>query len=204
MADFFKLGPDYYKLGKTERLLYLSGVPMPFLSKKIDPKKFVFRTISTERDGKPLIINAQSQAEYYQKLSTASKKFGFAAIYTVGSSPTSQPSYDLAAQLSIQYYNNTMGKDYFPKIKWVDLGNPDFSYLKDLEEFYNMIVIHGLSDDSDPKRLELAKDFLRRSGSSTVFILATTTNILEFSERRLAVTPHIVLQLGKTIHRTAI
>jgi hypothetical protein len=200
-----KLGPDYYKLNRTGRILYLSGVPLSYLRNPVDPSGFSFQNVSlTRKDKSLLFLESKRQADFFKVFQGSIKNVGASSFYGVGSFPTEQASYEFGAYISNLFFETSFTKTFVPSIKWVDLGSPDWSYLKDLDVEYHLVVLHGMADTSDPKRFEIAKDFLRRADSSTVLLLATTENIITFCEQRLSKTPDGVWQLNRKTHRVAV
>jgi hypothetical protein len=142
-----------------------------------------------------LFITAEEQKACVQELHKNLGSLGDSAVYGIGSAPTENGSYHFAVDLCRKYADLVFQHRGVPKIKWLDMGMPDWSFLKTTED-NEIIVIHGLSDNSEPKRFELAKDFARHSSDCTILILATTSNILDIVIRRLGLAPSAVWQLS--------
>jgi len=192
-------GREFYGLPKSDRLLALSGVPVTYLKKAISPNQLHFVMTSAQATKGTFIIKPESQQKALADVLENIDALGGSGLYMVGAYPTEQPSYELATLISREFSNYWYVQGEMPLVKWVDLGRPDWEYLKSSEQ-YNLVVIHGLSDQTETKKLEIAKDFIHRTESSTTIVLSTTSNILKFSIEKLASSPDIVWQLTKTAH----
>lgn len=196
----------YYGLPKELRYLALCGVPINYLYKQIQIHQFNFAPTSVclNKFAETTVIPADYQYNFLIEVFKNLQYFGEPSTYAVGSFPTDQASYQLATLITVTYYEFIRKEKIFPKIKWLDLGNPDYEFLRS-DEAVSLMVIHGLSENSsDPKKLEMAKDFLRRGVNATRILLATTQNILTYTIMSLEVEPDAVFQLMKTTNRIVI
>jgi hypothetical protein len=195
--------PDYYKLSSHDRLLYLSGVPLALLKRKIVLEKLIFQPSHYDlKDGgqtKYLVVSPNSQVQFAQALLANPLSLGNGGSYFIGSNPTDQSALDLALALTRAYHSAKFADFGVPKIRWLDLGAPDWDFLKNSEqaEELQLIVLCGISQDSDIRRLEIARDFFRASSSATRIMLVLCKNILEFVYGRLGQQADGVFQLGR-------
>jgi len=192
----------YYSLGKVDRILALSGVPTVYLTKPIEPN-FSFQTVSSSDVQRPLIVHAQTQHLFFHQLCEQVLSLGSNGLYLFGSYPTEQPVYEIATFMTKKYFSMELTQKQFPSIKWINLGRPDWSFLKSDEET-DFAVIHNLTENSDQRRLDMARDFIHRCSQSTTLVLTASSNILDFSFRKLNVSPYGFFQLNKTMHRTVV
>jgi hypothetical protein len=196
-----KFPQDYYKLKTPDRLLYLTGAPLTYIKKNVDPAKFSFVPVSSRQEKTPLVISPQSQSSLFQALHTDIAKVGGAALYGVGSAPTDAPAYEFLTYYCRLFLQHRYESKMIPKVKWVNLGTPDWDFLKSSEE-KDIVVIHNITDESENKRWDLARDFISRNEGCTVFVLVNTPDILGSVQNKLRMTPDGVFQLGKTVHKT--
>lgn len=195
----------YFSLPKSDRLLALFGVPIHYLKKAItvDQLNFLPSTISYSTTN-TTVIQSEYQYHFLKELLDNIEYIGEPSIYAIGSYPTDQASYQLAAIITKTYYEYISEHKIYPKIKWVDLGSPDWEFLKS-DESCALLVVHGISEmSSDNRKLELAKDFLRKGSCATKIVLAVTSNILQFAITKLELSPDGVFQLTKTTNRVVV
>jgi hypothetical protein len=198
-----KSDSDYYRLDKTDRLLALSGIPIRVLSKfskSRDFQGFGFASVSHRLGDQVLIISGERQVSYCMELQKDIKVLGAGGSIAVGSSPTDGPGYNFATKLCRDYYAVLDSNRELPHIRWIDLGSPDWEYLRE-DQANDVVVIHGVTEESDNRRLETARDFLRHNDTATKIVLATTSNILEFTSVKFKMVPDAVFQLVKTASR---
>jgi len=193
-------GRKFYGLPKSDRLLALSGAPITYLKKKITPAQLHFVTTSVQAAKGTFIINPKSQSAALSDVLENIDALGGPGLYVVGSYPTEQAGYELATLVSREFFNFQFSQGDMGLVKWIDLGHPDWDFLKSTEEC-DLAVIHGLSEQTELKKLEIAKDFIRRTESATTIIIATTPNIMKFVVEKLGNNPDIVWQLAKTSHQ---
>lgn len=196
---------SYYCLEKPLRLLALCGVPVSYLHKPVQIHQLNFApTIMQHTKDNATAIAADYQYNFLIEFFKNIKYMGDSSLYAIGSHPTDQSSYQLATLITTTYYEYIRKEKVYPKIKWVDLGCPDYEFLRS-DEDVSLLVIHGLSEmSSEPRKLEIAKDFLRRGSNSTCIILAVTSNILNYVITKLEVSPDAVFQLLKTTNRIVV
>lgn len=195
---------DYYRLQTSDRLLALAGVPLAYLKREISLEKMNFahvNWVSKDPAVPGVSINIPTQIEFLKRVLDNADTLGVPAVYAVGSFPTEQPSYELTVLICREYIAKALSATFIPEIKWINVGEPDWNYHSG--DCANITVIHGLSRDSDHKKLEIAKDFIRRSSASTIIVAITTPNALEYAYNHLGTELDIVWQLGRTIHRKA-
>ena len=193
----------YYSLSKNNRMLYLSGVPISYLKKSMSPKQFSFAITSMRGNGDSVVtIDPNQQKNYFLDLLGSIEHIGSDVLYAIGSFPTDQAAYQMAAMISKDFYEYQVSEAP-PKVKWIDLGRPDWEFLNS-DEDCQLLVIHGLSHTSDKKRLERAKDFLHRCENATRIILANVQNVLHFAVHDMGVSPAAVWQLTKVTHKNIV
>lgn len=190
---------EFYGLSKADKILYLSGVPIRCLKNPVEAQALSFAGTSLSRGKKTLNITPARQAEVFQELLSNIDSVGYSSLYAIGSYPTEQASNDMAALVTRSFFQEKFNKGTVPEIKWIDLGRPDWEFLKSGESC-DLAVIHGISDTSELKRLDLARDFCRRCESATTLVLACVENILKFTVNNLKLSPDVVFQLAKTTH----
>lgn len=195
-----KADSDYYRLNSTDRLLALSGVPIRVLKKKIQPKNFSFCQVSCKVNDHVQILPADRQHSYFMQTVQNIEEFGSGGVVAVGSAPTENPCYEFATFLCREYYVAIEARRQLPHIRWIDLGSANWDYLKE-ESTNDIVVISGISDNSENRRIEQARDFLSHQDSATKILLAATTNILEFCNSKIHRTPDAAFQLIKTAAR---
>lgn len=198
-----KKNPDFYKLNKSDRILALSGVPVPLLSSPIELKKFSFENVSYKISNRFVSITSKAQREFLLGLLENIHNLGTNGLYVIGSHPTDRSSLNLATLLSREYYNTKLEGRVIPKVKWIDVGTPDWSY-KTEESDSDLLTVFGLSKVSDTRKLEIAKDFLRHGSNSTRVVQLVAPNVLEFAIEKLEVNPDAVFQIGRTVTRTIV
>lgn len=178
----------------VSKWLRLSGVPYRYL-KRTTPKLTYVAVECFVGANNRIFISQEEQKKVIDTLYEKIAYIGESALYGVGSNPTETASYQLVVDLCWRYSALCFEERSLARIKWIDLAAPDWNYLKSNEE-WDIVVIHGLSDGSEPKRLEQAKDFIRKSYDCTIFILSTTSNIADFVIRKLGLQPSAVCQLS--------
>jgi hypothetical protein len=196
---------SYHTLSRQDKLLALSGVPINFLKKPIEIEQFNFMSSTMAYSpSSVVVIQADYQAKFIRELIDNISCVGESSTYAIGSYPTDQASYQLATLLTKAYFEHISATGIYPKIKWIDLGCPDWDFLKSSEECA-LLVVHGISENtSDNRKIELAKDFLRKGIHTTRVILAVTPNILTYAITKLEVSPDGVFQLNKTTNRVCV
>ena len=193
---------SYYTLSRQDKLLALSGVPVNFLKKPVALEQLNFMPSSIAYSpSNVVVIQSEYQSTFIKDLLANISCVGESSTYVIGSYPTDQASYQLATLITKAYFDHIQTNGVYPKIKWVDLGSPDWDFLKS-DNDCSLLVVHGISENtSDNRRLELAKDFLRKGVHTTRIILAVTPNILTYAITRLEISPDGVFQLSKTTNR---
>ena len=196
---------SYYCLSKQDRLLALFGVPTTYLKKLVEVDQFNFApTTIAYSTSNVVVVQAEYQKNFLKDLITNISFFGESSTFAIGSFPTDQACYQLATILTKLHYDYLSENKIYARIKWIDLGSPDWEYLKSSDEKCSLVVIHGLSEASDNRKIELAKDFYRKSLHATKLILTVTPNILNFIVNKIEVNPDGVFQLTKTTNRVIV
>lgn len=195
---------DFKKLSAGDRSLALSGLPLQYLKKEVSLDQFNFNVVTLKYQERIITVDPKIQSQFLRDVLSKVNTIGQSALYTIGSFPTEQAAYELATIICRSYNEYKLSEAQVPDIIWIDLGVPDWSFLKDHARNPDIVVVHGVYDSSENQRLELARDFVRRSNSSTVFLLANTSNILDFTVNRIGTMPDVCWQLGKTCHRKAV
>lgn len=190
---------EFYGLLKNDRLLFLSGVPLSYLKKPAIPSEFNFTITSMANKARTVTITAQRQRDVLLEMLENIVGLGESGLYGIGSYPTEAAGYGLGTLLTREYFNAAFNDQKIAEIKWIDLGRPDWDFLKSNEPC-DLCVIHGLSINSDDKRLTLARDFIHRTEFCTTIVIANTDNILKYVVEKVGASPDIVWQLSKTVH----
>ena len=194
----------FYGLDTNDRLLCISGVPLSHLKKSIDPSKFLFYHTSYQNQNNPqstILIQPDTQQQFFHHVLHKIEAFGNSGLYAIGSFPTKQAGEQLGTLITKRFNDHAMAQAQYPRIRWIDVGRPNFDFLKSSEEC-DLVAVFGLTDQSDNRKMELARDFIRRSEGSAVLLIATTPNILTFAIEKIKEQPKIVWQLGNIVNRT--
>lgn len=198
-------GPEYYRLNTNDRVLALSGVPINYLSRPYDLKSVRFSRVSYQHQAGPVVIvEAERQQNFLNELYSKVHALGQPGIYVLSALPTDEPAYVLATDLSRKYYEAKLRAALMPKLLWVDLGGPPWGLLKGEMEMPEVMVIHGLNQETENRRLDIAKDFMRAAAGSTVIVLVRSANGLEYGIEKLNANPDAVLQFGRSVHRKVV
>lgn len=201
---------SYKRLDSTNRILALSGVPLNLLTKKSDIDSLNYKTVTYKSkiagdNDPPIHITDAQQTQYLEQLIEHSALLGSALTMGIGGFPSDQPASDLAVMLCRMYYDVKKSKENaIPFVKWIDLAYPDWDFLNTFDKTTALVVVSGMADNSEAKRLERAKDFIRKAEGTTCIYISHTTNIIEFSFEKLGITPDSVFQLGRTVKGRAI
>lgn len=204
MADVREFA-GYKKLDKINRMLALSGVPLNLLSKKsnidnVNFKDVTYRPKHAGQNEPPIHISSPQQSQYLDSLVSQSHYLGSALTLGIGGYPSDQPATDLAVMLCRLYYDSSQSEtNMIPLIKWINLAYPDWDFLNNFETQTATIVITGIGEISDNKKLERAKDFIGRAEGCTCIFVVNTPNILEFSFEKLGITPESAFQIGRNV-----
>lgn len=177
----------------VNKWLRLSGVPYRHIKKS--SAKLVFSPVEFVSKTGRVIIGQEEQSSLYMAIMDRVSCLGESALYGIGSNPTETAAYQMAVSICRAFTEYCFSNRGVARITWIDLATPDWSFLKS-ENCDDVVVIHGLSDSSEPRRFELAKDFIRKSSDCTIFVLATTDNIIDMVIRRLGLQPTGVCQLS--------
>lgn len=196
---------SYNKLDQIDRILAISGVPLNLLTKKetkgsTNFKSVAYKSQHADATEPPIHVSIPQQAEYSELLSQKANLLGNSLTLGMGGFPSEQPATELAITFCRLYFeaNRTM-ENAIPLVKWIDLAYPDWDFLNTFESQTALIVINGVAEGSDPRRIERARDFIRKAEGSTCIYIAHTDNILRFSFEKLGVTPDSVFQLGRNV-----
>jgi len=191
----------YYSLTKEQRLLSLCGVPINYLKNPIQIHQLNFAPtgIQNPEKGQDILIPPNYQYTFLLDFFKNMEFIGESTLYAVGTYPTNQAGYQLASLITSTYFEYTQKENRaYPDCKWIDLGvHPDYSYLK-TSSSTSLLIIHGISEMSDTRRLELTKDFIRKGSGTTTILIANTSNILQYAINKLEVQPDAVFQLLQT------
>jgi len=192
----------YYNLPTEQKLLALCGVPLLYLKKPVQFHQLNFAVTSFNDPKNPEAQEIKIQPDYQRMFLLDffknMKHVGDSTLYAIGSYPTNQSAYQLATMITSTYFQYTKGEQkVYPNCKWIDLGYPEYAFLKSTVNT-PLLIIHGLSESSDTRRLELTKDFIRKGSNTTTIVLANTSNILQFIIGKLETQPDAVFQLLQT------
>lgn len=192
----------YYNLPTEQKLLALCGVPLSYLKKPVQFHQLNFAVTSfldqKNPEAKEIKIQPDYQRMFLLDFFKNMKHLGDPTLYAIGSYPTNQSAYQLATMITSTYFEYIKGeKRVYPNCKWIDLGCPEYAFLKTNADT-SLLILHGLSESSDTRRLELTKDFIRKGSNTTTIVLANTSNILQFIIGKLENQPDAVFQLLQT------
>lgn len=196
---------SYFALDREDKLLAISGVPINFLKKPVTVEQFNFApTTIAYSPTSVTVIQAEYQFNFLKELLQNISYIGEPSTYVIGSYPTDQASYQLATMITKTYFDHASSDGIYPKVKWIDLGSPEWDFLKS-DDACSLLVVHGLSEStSDNRKVEMAKDFLRKGTHTTRIVLAVTPNILNYAIMKLELSPDGVFQLNKTTNRVVV
>lgn len=187
----------WHRLPKEDRLLYFSGAPFDALHNKLVYEKLRFNGLSAKetsrKSAKPIVISPQEQLAFLSELLRDPENLSLGSgVYIIGSEPDELPAQTVVAELARRFQDFTFRKAQMPKVCWVDLGFPDWDLLRG-EANQGFVVLSGLS--TDPKRLALARDFLRKFSGALRIMTVCTNNSLDFCLNQLSLIPDAALQL---------
>lgn len=184
----------------NDRLLYLSGAPLSYLKTALPLDSLSITPLSYVSPTGQRMLDVNSQKQILQLLTEKLNLFGQPATYLAGATPVDKPCYDLAITLCRMYYTYCGSIKRVPEVKWFDIGNVDWAYLKS-DCAPQLVVFHGLTDQSEGKKIELARDLIRQYEDTTVFVLANTKNIADYAINKMGMSPSGVFQLSRSIDR---
>lgn len=190
---------SYYALSKNDRVLTVCGVPQSHLKKMVSPQQLGFETITLTNTVPAKTITPSDQYDVFQYFLSNLDCMGQPSIYGIGSYPTDQSAYQMAVILTKAYNEYCIDNNRFPLIKWIDMGRPDWSFLK-TDEDIDLLFIHNITANSEPKRFEATRDFLLRANKAMCFVVALYPNVFDLFNR-LGMAPDGIFQLAKIVHR---
>ncbi len=196
----------YFTLSKQDRYLHLCGVPLNWIKKPVSAGQLNFNITSyssVDSSNKKVntVITPAIQQQCLINLLSSIGTVGESVLYCIGSYPTDQPAFQMAAIISKTYARYIFKNNAIPKIKWIDLGRPDWDFLKSDEEV-SLLIVHGITQQTtDVRRLEIAKDFLNRCEHATRILLTTSNNVLTYLIYTMGLRPDAVWQLGNSVNR---
>lgn len=187
----------WHKLPKEDRLLYFSGAPFDALHTKLAFDRLRFNNLSAKEQSRrasiPIAISPQEQHDFLAGLLRDPESLcQGSGIYVLGSEPDESPAQVVVAELARRYQDFTFRKAQMPKVSWIDLGFPDWDLLRGAAN-QSFVVLSGLT--ADPKRVSLARDFIRKFSGSLRLLTLCTSNSLDFSLNHLSIVPDAALQL---------
>lgn len=191
------MSSKYHALNHYQKILVINGFPLKHMCTEFDITKFGFDNLGHNK----IIIDVLKQANALSSLDRYHDKIGFSSLYAMAHSTNPDHIRKYLCSLGYKY---AMTIPYgLPKIKWFDLGSMDFEYLKS-DENPAMVVIDGLTDFSEARRMELASDLVRKYSESTVFLVLSTKNVLSYCLDKISVQPNAVWQVVKTTNRRVV
>lgn len=198
--------PAFYGLNTSDRVLIHLGTPIGYLKRTFDPQKLNFNPVSLRVSENSIVnIFPEAQASFFTHLRMNLRSFGQSALYVFAAHPLEELNYLTVILLLREYYQDLLNQKILtPSLRWVDLGAPPWELLKRESTPPRIAVIHGVSEQSDGKRIELCRDFIRALEGSTVFLLLNVPNGLEFTVHKLGTKPLGILQFGRMVHKTFI
>jgi hypothetical protein len=191
----------YHSLPVEHKVLHLSGIPVAYLKKNCSKESFKFLPVGISIPNNQIFLSLQEQSLMFSTLLEKIDQIGSPILYGVGSSPVDQAAVSFGSFLSKAYYENSLERKIYPKVKWIDVGTPDWSFKSEGDQ-PDLLVVYGLSEKSDPRKLEIAKDFIRHFDISTKLVLAETSNILSYMINNLGMFPQAVWQLDSLVFKT--
>lgn len=199
-----KKSQSFYKLTQLEKLLFLSGVPMKYIKKPIDPTTTLFEDTGSNLGNlnQPYkTITAQTQKEFSNYILNP-ELIGSDRCIVIGSNKEME-SYSFAAAISLAYQKFELEKNrgMLESLKWFDMGKVDWDYVK-TDNSPSLVVLHGgIGVGMDPKRLTQTLDLARMYSYGTVIVLIKTGNVFD-AAINLGIEPDLVFQIGSLTHRT--
>jgi hypothetical protein len=145
-------------------------------------------------------IPANAQKKFSTLLEKQVFSFGKGNIYAVGAFPVSLPENQFVLNFARKFIQENLVAGILPKFLWIDLAAPPWDFLKENHDV-KFCVISNISDTSDPKRFEIARDFIQAADPATVFICAITRNILNLCINNLHFMPSGAFQMGVLAQR---
>jgi hypothetical protein len=198
---------SYYGLSKNDRVLNICGVPLSYLKKPVSPQQLGFEMLAlagSKPSGRPAkTVTPKDQHDIFQELLQNLDCVGQSALYGIGSAPTDQAAYQAGTLLTKAYYEFAVENGRFPSVKWIDAARPDWDFLKSGDKC-DLLFVHGVTADSDARRVELCRDFVHRADSATKFVVALTPHIFNFMVHKLGLFPDGVFQLSRTVTRVSV
>lgn len=194
---------SFYSLSKNDRVLHVCGVPTSYLKKIVSPQQLSFDIITLTNTRPAKTITPKDQLEVFQELLKNLDCIGQSALYGIGSFPTDQAAYQMSTIITKSYYDYSINNSHYPNIKWIDVARPDWDFLKS-KETCDLLFVHGVTSNSDSRRIELTRDFIHRADNATKFIVTFTPKILGFLTHTLGLSPDGVFQLTKTVNRVLV
>lgn len=196
-----KRTPQFYSLNQVDKILHISGAPLSALkATQVSLDKFPFQETNCLIENIMKSVSAGAQKKFSASLDAQVSLFGKGGIYAVGSFPISLAENQFVLHFARKLIAHNLSKGILPKVLWIDLGAPPWDFLREQHDT-KFCIISNFSDTSDPKRFEIAKDFISAADPATVFICAVTKNILNFCVNHLNFMPNGVFQIGAIAHR---
>ena len=198
---------EYHKLQKLDRLLAISGAPVSILRNQINRSMHQFLPISCQtlnpnnpKESRVITVNPHDQHQFQEQLFESTLSLGSAALYLIGSTNSETAASEALIELLRKFQKEQFEIKKVPEVKWFDLGNIDWAYMKS-DVAPQIVIIQGLSQNSDNRRLELTNDIIRRFEIATLFVLIKTPNILDYGLNTLKVSPAGVLQFNSLVRK---
>lgn len=196
------MAKKHFALGKEDRILHASGVPISYLDRKVP--KFNYANVSATLPDRTIMITPKRQVETYNSLLASMDTFGQSCLYLVGTTPTEQPGYEFLTKISKDYTTHCLTQKTMPKIRWIDMCNPPWDELKEEEPENNIVVIHNITDNSDDRRWNTARDFILKNQDVTVFVHIVSAFALQSMINKMGMVPDGAWQLTASTHKTMI
>lgn len=196
-----KRTPQFYTLSQVDKILHVCGAPLSALkAKNIPLEKIPFQETNCLIENSMRSISAAAQKKFSSALDSQISLFGRGGIYAVGAHPVSSSENQFVLHYARKLVNDNLTVGMLPKVLWIDLAAPPWEFLKENHDI-KFCVISNISETSDLRRFEIARDFINAADPATVFICAITKNILNFCVNNLHFMPSGAFQVGMVAHR---
>ena len=196
-----KRTPQFYTLNQVDKILHVCGAPLSALkANKVSLEKLPFQETNCLIEKTMRSVSSAAQKKFSAALDAQVSSFGRGGIYAVGAYPISLAENQFVLHYARKFINESLNTGILPKFLWIDLAAPPWDFLKENQDV-KVCVISNISETSDAKRFEIARDFINAADPATVFICAITKNILNFCVNNLHCMPSGAFQMGVLAHR---
>jgi hypothetical protein len=186
----------------VDKICISAGAPWQCIRKATPIDQIIFDTVALldNKQKVKTLLDENRQKAVFTQMVLAAPEYGFPAVYAFGAAQQEKLAQDMVAYLLKLYLESALTKAKLPEVKWFDLGFMDWNYFSSHNR-PDVTVLTGINDQSEIKRIELAKDLIRKYERSTCFVVVGTGNILEFISNRLRMSTNACWQVKKEIQK---